>query len=100
MRDDETIDVGPVHVLGEDGYCTGDCPHPIHAATLRGFVCASCGRSCVTGWSDTDANTEYAERYGQDAVDTDGNPTEPTESVCDDCYPKILAWCREQGILP
>jgi hypothetical protein len=92
---DETIDVGYVHVLGEDGYCTGDCPHPDHH-----FTCESCGHTFRKAWTDAEANREYAERYGPDALDTDGQPTDDTGSVCDTCYPKVLAWARSEGLIP
>lgn len=110
MRDDETIDVGPVHVLGEDGYCVGDCPHPDHGRPdehdtcgrssdctdpTHLYTCEGCGG---IGHRDLRVLThaEYAARFGPDD-DLNG---EGLASVCDDCYPRIIDWARREGLIP
>ena len=34
----------PVHTIGEDGYCVGDCEHPNHF-----YTCALCKRDVPQG---------------------------------------------------
>jgi DNA-directed RNA polymerase subunit RPC12/RpoP len=49
------------------------------------YICSACGREFEKGWSDEEAESEFAEAFGR-AVE--GN--EPI--VCEDCYVKIMEW--------
>jgi hypothetical protein len=44
-------------------------------------------------WSDAEARAEYEENFPTTAAST-----EPTETVCEDCYRQILAWVEEKGL--
>jgi hypothetical protein len=56
-------------------------------------TCASCGMTFRKAWSDAEARAEYEENFPTTAAST-----EPTETVCEDCYRQILAWVEEKGL--
>lgn len=57
------------------------------------FVCAVCGRQCVTATTEAEANRELLES---------GIPTTGEEllSACDDCYEVVMRKAREAGVIP
>lgn len=59
------------------------------------FTCGNCGGTFVKGWSDEEAAEEYA-------VNMPGETKDPAEQayLCDDCYPRLLAWARDEGLIP
>jgi hypothetical protein len=57
------------------------------------YTCAACGESCLSSWSEEEAQAEYEQTF----------PTYPERgkaSVCDDCYPLLLAAARKAGLIP
>jgi DNA-directed RNA polymerase subunit RPC12/RpoP len=50
------------------------------------FICARCGGTFDTEWSDDEADAEYKENFPE----VRGN--EAREVVCDDCYKEFMAW--------
>lgn len=58
----------------------------------RTFVCAACGKPCLTETTEVEANRELLES-GQD---TEG---QGLHSVCDDCYELVMRRARQQGML-
>jgi hypothetical protein len=48
------------------------------------FTCSSCGRSCMSRWSEADAQAEFELQYGRPA-DPDQHP-----AICDDCHTKLV----------
>lgn len=57
------------------------------------YRCASCGEIYKKGWSDSEAEKEYAEHFGREVSSSD-------EIVCDDCYQKIMAFNEGVVVLP
>jgi DNA-directed RNA polymerase subunit RPC12/RpoP len=57
------------------------------------YVCAMCGETFISGWSEEEARAEYAQNFPGSTEDDRG-------SACDDCYEMILTWARERGLLP
>lgn len=47
------------------------------------YTCAHCARTFVKGWSDEDANQEYAYLFPDSA-------TLPRDLVCDDCFHQLV----------
>jgi hypothetical protein len=77
-------DEGPPYIPGKHWYLG---PRVV----VRAFTCACCGAECQTTTTEAEANREYLES-GQ----TSGSGV---SSVCDDCYPKLMAYAREKGLL-
>lgn len=61
------------------------------------FICAACKGEFISDPSMTDAMREV-----EYEIDTQkafpGH--ERVGSVCDDCYPKVMEWARERGLIP
>lgn len=55
------------------------------------YHCAHCGGVFTKGWSDEEAEAEYATTFS-----TDPHFHEPREVVCDDCYKEFTEW--SQGV--
>lgn len=53
------------------------------------YTCSACGETYEKGWTDEEADAEYAEEFN--------GYTGPCEIVCDDCYQAVMKWVREHG---
>lgn len=56
------------------------------------YVCALCGRTFTTDWTDAEAHDEHLAVFGSTPSPED------SETVCDDCYAKIVAWADANGL--
>ena len=45
--------------------------------------------------TDEDRKTEYERTHGKPFSGDD-----EVGSVCDECYPEVIEWCRSEGLLP
>jgi hypothetical protein len=61
--------------------------------TARFFTCANCGLSYQAANTEQDAATEMLQNCHEVV------PADERISVCDDCYPVLLARAREKGLL-
>jgi DNA-directed RNA polymerase subunit RPC12/RpoP len=52
------------------------------------YTCAACGEEFENGWTDEEAEAEY-----QAAFTGDAEAGAPKDTVCDDCYHKIMLTC-------
>lgn len=55
------------------------------------FTCANCKDTFGKGWSDEEAQAEYAENFTESAI-----RGVEIDVVCDDCYKELTAWKSPQ----
>lgn len=89
-------DDGPVYELGRDVHLGERVPGEAWVGDdgRRRFVCALCEGEFVSDPSWSDAEREAEELVNLGRVDRDDR-----NSVCDECYPKVLAAARAEGLL-
>jgi hypothetical protein len=62
---------------------------------VRDFTCAACGETFKidVNWTEEQKRAEYEQTFGL--------PLHPSELdvVCDDCYPLIVAWAQNRGLV-
>lgn len=63
------------------------------AETYREFTCANCEQSWTATNTEQDATIEMLDTFGEVI------PKDDCISVCDDCYPVLMAAAREAGLL-
>jgi hypothetical protein len=58
------------------------------------FTCAACHETFDVDedWTEEDKIAEYGETFGD-------RPLVDVDVVCDDCYPKILGWAQDKGLI-
>lgn len=60
------------------------------------YQCGVCMGTFECGWTDEEAAKEFRDRFGREPT-----PDETSGClVCDDCYPKVLAYAERNGIDP
>jgi hypothetical protein len=55
---------------------------------VRQFTCYTCGFSGQSGWTEEDAEAEYAAAYGPPMG-------EERETICDSCHKKFTEWFKQ-----
>ena len=61
----------------------------------RTFTCGVCGGTFEaeeSDWSEADAMAEFEAQFP-------GAPPEARRSACEDCYVRLMAWARSQGLV-
>ena len=84
-------DRGPRTPADADGMGCLENVHHTEPSTT--FVCAVCGKACITFTTEAEANRELLDS---------GIPTTGEEllSACDDCYEVVMRKAREAGVVP
>lgn len=63
--------------------------------TNHEFTCANCGVTLMSEWSSDDAMQEYLETFTDEHVMA--HSAEQMETICDDCYDRIMARIRAEA---
>jgi hypothetical protein len=61
------------------------------------YTCEICRGTFISNprMTDEDRKTEYERTHGKPFSSDD-----EVGSVCDECYPEVIEWCRSEGLLP
>lgn len=54
------------------------------------FTCDLCGDTCVSNWSEEEAQAEYEQNFGAYVSEEKG-------VLCDDCYQLFMRWFENNG---
>lgn len=81
---DALVDIPEGIEPGQGWTCKEGCRH---------FICWQC-KGVYTSNEDFDSEAEAVATLGEMP------PENERVCVCDDCYPELVAWAKEQGLIP